>query len=174
MGATCGECKTFYSYVKRMNAKNGGNDGEVKHQERLKAMSNFRITKLTPISKQKRLQANSWKRWGLQKEVAVYEAKPRDYEINLSDDQNSEMEKVVNWINQNAVNELETLFVEGIDNDENLPDFMKEVWNKDTQDRSQFCRDQFSKKGQHSKIFSAVHHIQYIHHIFTSRIEQDF
>ena len=169
VGATCGECKTFYSYVKRMNAKNGGNDVEVKHQERLKATSNFRITKLTPISKQKRLQANSWKRGGLQKKVAVYEAKLRDYEINLSDDQNSEMKKVVNWINQNAVNELE-----GIDNDENLPDFTNEVWNKDTQDRSQFYRDQFSKKGQHSKIFSAVHHMQYIHHIFTSRREQDF
>ena len=57
------------------------------------------------------------------------------------------MEKVVDWINQNAVNELETLFIEGIGSDENLPDLMKEVWDKDTQDRSQFYRDQFTNKG---------------------------
>ncbi len=146
-GATCGECKTFYRYVKRMNLKNRGNDGEVKHQERLKSTSNFRITKLTPISKQKRLKANSWKRGELQKKVAAYETKLKDYEINLSDNQNNEMEQVVNWINQNAVNDLETLFIEGFDSDENLPDLMKEVWNKDTQDRSQFYRDQFTNKG---------------------------
>lgn len=146
-GATCGECKTFYRYVKRMNLKNRGNDGEVKHQERLKSTSNFIITKLTPISKQKRLKANSWKRGELQKKVAAYETKLKDYEINLSENQNNEMERVVNWINQNAVNELETLFIEGIDSDENLPDLMKEVWNKDTQDRSQFYRDQFTNEG---------------------------
>ena len=35
------------------------------------------------------------------------------------------MEKVVNWINQNAVNELETLLSEGIGSDENLPDLIK-------------------------------------------------
>ena len=57
-GATCGECKIFYRYVKRMNVKNRGNHGEAKHQGRLKSASNFGITKLTPISKQKRLKAN--------------------------------------------------------------------------------------------------------------------
>ncbi|XP_065067940.1 uncharacterized protein LOC135693398 [Rhopilema esculentum] len=32
--------------------------------------------------------------------------------------------------------------------DENLPKLIKEVWDKDTEDRSQFHRDQFVNKGK--------------------------
>ena len=68
-GATCGECKAFLRYVKRMNVKNRDVGEEVKHQERLKATSNFKITMLTPVSKQKRFLANSWKIGDLQKKL---------------------------------------------------------------------------------------------------------
>ena len=52
-----------------MNVKNRDVGEEVKHQERLKATSNFKITKLTPVSKQKRFLTNSWKIGGLQKKL---------------------------------------------------------------------------------------------------------
>ena len=84
---------------------------------------------------------------GFAKKVASFQTKLKDYEITLCNEENGDMEIVVNWINQNAGNELETVFNEGADRDENLPKLIKEVWDKDTEDRSQFYRDQFINKG---------------------------
>ena len=147
-GAICQECKSFFRYVKRMNTRNasGSKESLVK---RLKSSSNFGISKLIPVSKQRRLKAVSWNREELRKKIRMYETRMKEYHINLDNEQNNEMEKVVGWINKNAVNELETLMLEGLDSDAELPDIVRESWNKDTLDRGQFYRDQFNNQGKH-------------------------
>ena len=67
------------------------------------------------------------------------------YQITLDNDQNDEMEQIVRWINKNAVNDMETLLVDG---DGGISDIMRETWNKDTMDRGKFYRDQFCNKGK--------------------------
>eukprot|EP00794_Sanderia_malayensis_P014565 gene14565-16067_t len=53
------------------------------------------------------------------------------------------MEKVVEWINRNAVNDLETLLCSNtLENSPQLTDVVRENWNKDTIDRGQFYKDQ--------------------------------
>ncbi len=59
------------------------------------------------------------------------------------------MEKDISWINQNAVDELETLMHEGFGSDEELPDIVRESWKKDTLDRGQFYRDQLKNQCRH-------------------------
>ena len=115
---------------------------------RLNASSNFRISKLTPKSKQKRLQANTRKRGTMKRQLRKYEDKLSEMEIQLSEEQNMEMERVVSWINKNAINELETIFCEELGKDSSdVSDVLRDTWIKDTEDRSQFYKDQFKNYG---------------------------
>ncbi len=115
---------------------------------RLNASSNFRVSKLTPKSKQKRLQANARKRGTMKRQLRKYEDKLSELEIQLSEEQNMEMERVVSWINKNAINELETMFCEELGKDSSdVSNVLRDTWVKDTEDRSQFYKDQFRNHG---------------------------
>ena len=115
---------------------------------RLNASSNFRVSKLTPKSKQKRLKANARKRGAMRQQLRKYEDKLSELEIQLSEEQNMEMEKVVSLINKNAINELETIFCEEHGKDSSdVSDVLRDTWVKDTEDRSQFYKDQFRNHG---------------------------
>eukprot|EP00794_Sanderia_malayensis_P001124 gene1124-478_t len=106
-GATCGECKAFFRYTRRMKLKNERESaGSSRMQNRLKASSNFGISKLTPVSKQRRLLATTWKRADQQKKIQMYKQKLQELEVEMDENQNQEMEFIVQWINQNAVNDL--------------------------------------------------------------------
>ncbi len=80
----------------------------------------------------------------------MYQTRIKEYHIILDNEQNNEMENVVAWINKNAGNELEALLQEGLACDTELPDIVRESWNKDTLDRGQFYRDQFNNQGEHA------------------------
>eukprot|EP00794_Sanderia_malayensis_P012446 gene12446-13732_t len=115
-------------------------------RNRLKASSNFAISKLIPISKQRRILANSWKREEQRKELRIYEEKLQEFDVELDETQNSEMKSVVEWINHNAVNDLETLLADCENQD--ISDAITKMWYKDTEDRGEFYRDQFYIQGK--------------------------
>ncbi len=133
-GAICQECKSFFRYVKLMNIRNASRS-KANLGKRLKSSSNFAISKLTPVRKQRRLKAVSWNREELKKKVDMYQTRIKEYHINLDNEQNNEMEKVVAWINKNAGNELEALLQEGLACGTELPDIVRESWNEDTLDQ---------------------------------------
>eukprot|EP00794_Sanderia_malayensis_P006654 gene6654-7400_t len=146
-GATCGECKAFFRYTRRMKLKNERESaGSSRMQNRLKASSNFGISKLTPVSKQRRLLATTWKRADQQKKIQMYKQKLQELEVEMDENQNQEMEFIVQWINQNAVNDLESILAES--ENEGMADVVREKWLKDTEDRQTFYRDQFSNQGK--------------------------
>ena len=144
-GATCGECKNFYRYVRRMKVRNEQESTGSHFQSRLKATSNFAISKLTPKSKRRRILASSWQRAEQRKKLRMYEEKLKEFDVELDESQNSDMESVVAWINRNAVNDLESLLAECENQD--ISDAVRNKWYKDTEDRAQFYRDQFCNQG---------------------------
>ena len=146
-GVTCGECKYLYVHVSRMNQENSSTK-KAAMNARLQASSNFSINKLTPRIRHRRLMSASWKRGELQRKLNEYRSKLSSYDILLEDEQNNAMEKVVNWINKNAKNELETSLLESLDKDPEMYGVLQESWLKDTEDRKQFYRDQFTNQGE--------------------------
>ena len=154
-GAVCQECKSFFRYVKRMNSRNA-HKSKASLQKRLEVSSNFKISKLTPRSQKRRLKRASINREELKRKLKLYEEKMTEYHITLDNNQNDEMEQIVRWINKNAVNDMETLLVDG---DGDISDIMRETWNKDTMDRGQFYRDQFCNKGKFTKLQVIIRHI---------------
>ncbi len=84
-GATCGECKNFYRYVRRMNVRNEQESTRSHLQSRLKASSNFAISKLSPNSKRRRILASSWKRAEQRKNLRMYKEKLKEFDIELDE-----------------------------------------------------------------------------------------
>ncbi len=64
-------------------------------ENRLKVSSNLRISKLTPLSKKRRLLATIWKRAEQQKKIKMYERKLEEFEVEMNEIQNQEMESIV-------------------------------------------------------------------------------
>ncbi len=63
----------------------------------------------------------------------------------MNEIQNQEMESIVQWINCNAVNDLESVLAES--ENQEMSDVVREKWLKDTEDRQKFYRDKFSNQG---------------------------
>ena len=91
-----------------MNSRNA-HEGKATLQKRLEVSSNFKISKLTPISEKRKLNGSSINREELKRKLKLYEEKMTEYQLTLDNDQTDEMEQIVKWINKNAVNDMETL-----------------------------------------------------------------
>ena len=137
----CSDCKYLTRYIKNMDDRNSSTSS-AELAERLKPSSHFPINKLTPHSQAKRTRQSGRKREELNKKLQKMEEKIENYDITLYEEQNQEMEKIVDWISKNQVNTLETIFTESIDLDTEMPDYLREIWMKDTEDRKNFYKDQ--------------------------------
>ena len=67
--------------------------------------------------------------------LKVYEKKISERQVELDSAQNLEMEQIVDWINKNMVNTLETIFADGLDHGENIPNVLCDTWHKDAEDQ---------------------------------------
>ncbi len=111
-------------YVRKMELKNASS--KEKLSERLSGSSNFKISKLTPRSRQIRLQQSRKSKAGLRKKVEDLLENTKDMKIGLDDQQNEELEKIVHYIGKNQANELETVFLEGQQHGPEFTEFMRE------------------------------------------------
>ena len=94
-------------------SKQNSHADQNKLDEVLKPSSNFHVSKLTPRSEEKRMKNNSQKRRDLSRRINIYKRKLQDMEIQLNDEQITEIETgIVEWITNNDVNSLETIFCE--------------------------------------------------------------
>ena len=145
----CSDCQELMRYVRKMEHKNAS--GQEKLSERLNGSSNFKISKLTPRSRQIRLQQSRTSKAGLRKKVEDLLENTKDMKIGLDDQQNAELEKIVNYIGQNQANELETVFLEGQQHGPEFTEFMRETWRRDVEDRKQFLQDQIQNGQRQTK-----------------------
>ena len=100
------ELHTFYSLCEKDVSK---------VNERLTCSSNFSISKLTPKSQQRRLVNTKRERLRAIGKLKIYEKKISELQVELDSEQNLEMEQIIDWINKNMVNTLETISADGLD-----------------------------------------------------------
>lgn len=86
----------------------------------------------------------------MKRQLKKYKEKLQELQIELNNDQNADMEKIVSWINKNAASKLENVLSAQPGADPDLAGLLRATWNKDTEDRGQFHRDQFINHGNYA------------------------
>ena len=74
----------------------------------------------------------------------MHESSP--FDVELSNEQDIELQQLVTAINQNGQSYLETIFQEADDSGEGCGDTLRECWERDVIERKQFFEDQLKNR----------------------------
>ena len=139
----CVSCKTLYhdlsAIKKRAAAASPG------HKEKwTESSSTHPLKYLSPASQLKKLGKKGKEVKKLRKALQMHESSP--FDVELSNEQDIELQQLVTAINQNGQSYLETIFQEADNSGEGCGDTLRECWERDVIERKQFFEDQLKNR----------------------------
>ena len=138
---SCPECNLFFRCKRRSNSRN--DIPSSKKMSRLDVSSTFLHKFLSPSSKKVKQRKNKQHRKITKQKVARLRVQVEKNKFILEQEQNQEMIDIVSTINEKYKGQLENIWKEAEqEKGQETQALLKEIWEKDTLDRTAFYHDQ--------------------------------
>ena len=153
---TCPACTKSFRQVRKSDKRN--NISEDKKKSRLQSSSTFPYKFMSPASRKIRKGNVRMNTSAREKSFKNMKLKSEKSKFILDNEQNEEMQKISQIINENYKKELENFWQEAEQiGGNNTKDVLQEIWNLDTIDREHFFKDQEKNiTGKSSNYWSTV------------------